>query len=104
MKQPRKPRTRVEIYVTDQEMECLRLQAAERNITLSRYARDLLIDAQDAKDDQMRKFQRTLEHFRGDLQLTIAMIDRIAQATTTPEDYAAWQEAVQAALRPSRQN
>ena len=97
----RKPRSRIHVYLTAGEVEVLREEAARRRLTLSRYARDLLIDASEARDKRAQKLQHMIGSLGTDLRTLMAMIDRLAGLTATPEDYAAWQRAVEAAIRPN---
>jgi hypothetical protein len=91
----------VTVYLTSEELTRMREQATERRITVSRYARDLLMDADQAKDQQIVKLQRIIGGLQGDLRTVISMVDRLAELSSSPEDYAAWQKAVEAALRPN---
>jgi hypothetical protein len=99
-KQP-KPQNRIAVYLTADEVALMRQAAAQRHITASRYVRDLLMDADEAKDQQIVKLQRIIGGLQGDLRTVISMVDRLAELSSSPEDYAAWQKAVEAALRPN---
>ena len=91
----------ITVYLTAEELTRMRERATERRITVSRYARDLLMDADQAKDQHIVKLQRIIGGLQGDLRTVISMVDRLAELSSSPEDYAAWQKAVEAALRPN---
>jgi hypothetical protein len=101
MKKPRTPLNRIYVYLTAEELMAMREAAAKRKLTVSRYARDLMIDASELQDERAQKIPRMLAAFGGELRTIMAMIDRFAGLTATPEDYAAWQRAVEAAIRPN---
>jgi hypothetical protein len=96
-----KPQNRIAVYLTADEVALMRQAAAQRRITASRYVRDLLMDADEAKDQQIIKLQRQMGGLQGDLRTVISMVDRLAELSSSPEDYQAWRAAVEAALRPN---
>jgi hypothetical protein len=50
----------VTVYLTAEELTRMREQATGRRITVSRYARDLIMDADQAKDQHIIKLQRIM--------------------------------------------
>jgi hypothetical protein len=99
----RKPQHRILIYLTAEEDAHMRTQAKKRGFTVSRYTRDLLIEAAEAEKENALELRRLIGGVQTDLHTMMAMVDRLAALSASDEDYRAWQQAVEAALHPREQ-
>jgi len=103
-------KSRIEVYLTDDEINHLKREAARRQISISRYAKERLAPAgQDEKaNDPAERLAATVRKMlaeRADglaenLRTVVVMLDQLVRLSTPDEQhYRAWQRTVEEMLR-----
>lgn len=103
-------KSRIEVYLTDEEISHLKREAGRRQISVSRYAKERLAPAgQDEKDnDPAERLAATVRKMLGEradglaenLRTVVVMLDQLVRLSTPDEQhYRAWQRTVEEMLR-----
>jgi hypothetical protein len=109
-------KSRIEVYLTDDEINRVKREAARQHISVSRYAKERLAPTdQDENDndpaERLTSSVRKMLNARADglaetLRTIVVMLDQLVRLSTPNEkNYRAWQQTVEEMLRqPSAQH
>jgi hypothetical protein len=101
-------KSRIEVYLTDDEINRVKREAARQHISVSRYAKERLAPTgQDENDpaERLTSSMRKMLNARTDglaetLRTIVVMLDQLVRLSTPNEkNYRAWQQTVEEILR-----
>jgi hypothetical protein len=103
-------KSRIEVYLTDDEINRVKREAARQHISISRYAKERLAPTgqdENANDpgERLASSMRKMLNARADglaetLRTIVVMLDQLVRLSTPNEkNYRAWQQTVEDMLR-----